>query len=171
MNEQYVLTATLSEITEGPSDDTIPAKTALQRLGPVVEATLTCLTADPGVRSVSGCAMIDTGAMQTAIDTAAAKELRLQVVGETPSVTASGKTTSKIYAGCKIVIPDFYTIERDQIMSVDVADMYQLDAVNGGSTTWRLIAIIGRDFLESCQFFYDGTKGSFSLLLTVRAQH
>ena len=134
--------------------------TALRMAGPRVSVTLSPFEdqikslAKKGEipTSVTGMALIDTGASVTCIDQSAARKAGLAIVdsGNISSVTHANEVVP-IFAG------------RLDIHGLRAVNTFRAYGVNLESQ--KLIALFGRDLLASCVLVYNGTDDSFSLSL------
>ena len=98
---------------------------------------------------IHGLALIDTGASNTCFDQQAALKAGLPVVDGAMMASAShAKQDVPVFAG-KLVIPEF-----------NIDTEFALGANLGGQ---NLIALIGRDVLQSAVLVYNGTDGTVSL--------
>ena len=98
---------------------------------------------------IHGLALIDTGASNTCFDQQAALKAGLPVIDMAMMASASHPQQDvPVFAG-KIVIPRF-----------DIDTEYALGANLDGQ---NLIALIGRDLLQSAVLVYNGTDGTVSL--------
>jgi predicted aspartyl protease len=137
----------------------LPPAVALQMRGPVLQVTVTIeqnagkalLSQGKTVPSKTGLALIDTGASNTCIDEQAAKELGLPVidVGNMQSATHE-KHPCNVYP-VQIVSP-VVTLNSPRTMGAALPPQ-------------ALLVIIGRDVLQSCNLFYNGPAGQFTLSL------
>ena len=132
---------------------------ALQMRGPVLQVTVTIeqhagralLSRGQAVATKTGWALIDTGASNTCIDEQAAKELGLPVIDVGSMQSASHeKHACNIYP-VQIVTP-VVTLNSPRTMGAALASQ-------------GLLVIIGRDVLQSCNLFYNGPAGQFTLSL------
>ena len=107
----------------------IPPPQALRQRGPVLTATLTLsdrqqqaeAVSGDGSRSVSGSALIDTGASRTCLDEQVANDLGLTVFGIGRMTSASHSDVEvPLFVG-KIVLPNI-TINVDQPLCPDADD-------------------------------------------------
>ena len=97
-------------------------------------------------------ALIDTGASLTCIDKSLAVQLGLPIRGAPFSISGiSGPETVNMHLG-QIHIPTLKTTISKLLPAVDLGGGNQIHQV-----------IIGRDFLNSCQMFYDGTTGEVQI--------
>ena len=134
--------------------------TALRMAGPRVYVTLSPFEdqikslAKKGdiPTSVTGTALIDTGASVTCIDRSAAEKAGLAIVD-------SGKISSVTHAN--EVVPIF--AGRLDIHGLRTVNTFRAYGVNLESQ--KLIALFGRDLLARCVLVYNGTDDSFSLSL------
>ena len=134
----------------------------LQQVGPRLQLTLAPLEehakalADRGKtvpQPVSGQALIGTGASSTCIDREAAERAGLAIVDSGPMTSATHeREIVPIYSG-KLDIAGLPTnIVTHRAYGVNL-------------NTQGLIALIGRDALQSCILIYNGPDGSYSLSL------
>ena len=108
----------------------------------------------PPPPTVSGLALIDTGASMSCIDINAAEEAELPIVGEaqmSSTTTAQGGVTVPVYEA-QMVIP---------INNVFVFDLQQ--ALGASLHDQGIAALIGRDILKAGVFVFNGSAGSCSL--------
>ena len=102
--------------------------------------------------TIDGFALIDTGASSTCVDQEAAAKVGLPVIDRAMMNSAShAKHEVPVYSG-KLVIPEFYGIDMEYAMGAS------LDGQN-------LIALIGRDLLQTAVLVYNGADGTVSLSL------
>ena len=101
----------------------------------------------------TGLALIDTGATGTCIDEQVAKELGLPAidVGKMTSATHKDQQCS-IYPVQIVIQPTNLILNAPRTMGAALAAQ-------------GLIALIGRDVLRVCTFFYNGPGGNFTLSL------
>lgn len=117
--------------------------------------------------STDGLALIDTGASMSAVDRQAALDLGLPTPGAATffAVTATGDRhvtplrTGQLRLGHD---PRYFELEL-----IEVPDLHA--RVEG----FRVVALLGWDFLGSCTLAFDGPAGTFSLGLPppVRSGH
>ncbi len=99
--------------------------------------------------AIHGLALIDTGASNTCFDQQAALNAGLPVIDMGMMASAShAEQDVPVFAG-KLVIPEF-----------NIDTEYALGANLDGQ---HLIALIGRDLLQSAVLVYNGTDGTVSL--------
>lgn len=136
----------------------VPPATGLRMVGPVIQVSLTIEdNAGKGLMSqgkalptpVTGVGLIDTGATGTCIDDDVAKKLGLPVidVGKMSSATHPDEPCN-IYP-VKIQLPTF-AVNVTRAMGAKLASI-------------GLVALIGRDILEKCTFYYNGPSGQITL--------
>ena len=146
---------------KGPDGKIVPVSpaVALQIRGPVLQVTVTIeqnagkalLSQGKTVATKTGWALIDTGASNTCIDEQAAKDLELPVIDVGNMQSASHeKHPCNIYP-VQIVTP-VVTLNSPRTMGAALG-------------TQGLLVIIGRDVLQSCNLFYNGPAGQFTLSL------
>jgi hypothetical protein len=136
----------------------VPPQAALQHQGPMVPVSV-CLeqnAAKPilqkggAVLGAPGMALIDTGASLSAIDEDLANELKIPIIDQ-------GKTDSATHRDhpCNLY-PVQFTIGN--VITVQVPRAMGVKLRHRG-----YIAIIGRDILQGCILIYNGGMGSISL--------
>ena len=139
------------------NEQEIPPPQALQQRGPVLTATLTLsdrqqeseVASGARSRSVSGDALIDTGASHTCLDQRVANDLGLAMFGTGRMTSASHADIEvPLFVG-KIVLPN---------ITVNVEG-----AVGARLEEQGLIALIGRDVLQNAVLVYNGVDGSVTL--------
>ena len=145
--------------TTNRAGQTVAAPAGLAQSGPLVPTMLMVsdshrqLLASQGKAvpdAVHGLALIDTGASNTCFDQQAALNAGLPVMDMGMMTSAShAKQDVPVFAG-RLVIPEFTNIDTE----------YALGANLGGQ---NLIALIGRDLLQSAVLVYNGTDGTVSL--------
>jgi hypothetical protein len=151
-------------IAQGKAPDgktiNIAPSLALYQRGPVVPASITLgqsmakplLAQGKGVMGQPGIALIDTGATNSAVDDQTALDLKIPVIDQ-------GKMTSTTHEGqpCNI-----YPIQ----LTVGNTLIFQVPRCAGAKLKpMGLIAIIGRDILQSCTLIYNGGLGSITLAI------
>ena len=146
----------------GEDGRTRPAPEVLAAAGPLIPVTLTlsdesqrALTEQhkPLPEPMTGYAMIDTGASQTCFDEDAARRAGLPITGAARMASASHADIKvPVFAG-KILISGNLIIDAGKAMGAN------LSAFDG------LIALIGRDLLQSAVFTYNGPDGFISLAM------
>ena len=100
---------------------------------------------------MSGRALIDTGALLTCVDAAAAQRAGLAMVGTGMVTTAThANEVVPIFAGRLYIDAVSVSVNANHAMGVNLESQ-------------DLIALIGRDVLVNCVFVYNGLDGSFSL--------
>ncbi|KAF3978559.1 MAG: hypothetical protein HFP77_01260 [Methylococcales symbiont of Iophon sp. n. MRB-2018] len=133
---------------------------ALAQRGPCLQATISIASSiasellqkgEKLSNPVSGFALIDTGASVTCIDQSVAESLKLPVVDVVNIATASHHSTQQN------VYPVTFKI-AGLPASIDA-----LRAVSAPLQAQGLIALIGRDVLQHCTVFYNGSTGQISL--------
>ena len=100
--------------------------------------------------AINGFALIDTGASGTCVDQQAATKAGLPVIDKTMMTSASHAEHEVLVFAGKLVIPEFTDINLEYALGAN------LDGQN-------LIALIGRDLLQSAVLVYNGTDGTVSL--------
>lgn len=101
--------------------------------------------------SVTGWALLDTGASTSCVDEAAARELRLPVVG-TCEVTSATQA---------FVVREAHPV-RIEIVDAPLAGVVP-QAIAAPLGAHGLVALIGRDLLGSCCLVYNGLPGEVTL--------
>lgn len=137
----------------------IPPDVALQMRGPVVQVTVTIeqnagkalLSQGKTVATKTGWALIDTGASNTCIDEQAAKDLGLPVIDVGNMQSASHEKHSCNIYPVQIITP-VVTLNSPRTMGAALASQ-------------GLLVLIGRDVLQTCNLFYNGPIGQFTLSL------
>ena len=100
---------------------------------------------------VAGLALIDTGASQTCFDQDAASQAKLPVVGAAAMASATDHAVEvPVFAG-QLLLAGGININVEQGMGARLSGMP------------GVIALIGRDLLQSAVLVYNGTDGSVSL--------
>jgi predicted aspartyl protease len=138
----------------------VPPSVALRHRGPCLQASLTLF--QPMAQAMlqegravpepaSGFALLDTGASHTCVDEQTARELHLPVVDTATMASASHASTSaNVYP---------VTIE---IAGLPIP-IHAPHAIGGELRSQGLLALIGRDVLQSCTLFYNGVSGEITL--------
>ena len=99
---------------------------------------------------VEGSVLIDTGALVACVDRHAAEQAGLSIVGSGRMSSATHENeVVPVYAG-RLRIAGF--------TDIDLRSAYGAHLRSQG-----IIALIGRDVLRSCTFFYNGAEGTVSL--------
>ena len=145
---------------ESPCEPTPLRNEALCVGGPCVPVNLTLLPdllqakaekREPLPPVVAGLALSDTGASQTCIDQNAASQAQLPVVGAAAMASATDHAVEvPVFAG-QLLLAGGININVEQGMGA------KLSGIPG------VIALIGRDLLQSAVLVYNGTDGSVSL--------
>ena len=145
--------------TTDQAGQTIAAPAGLTRDGPCVPATLMvsdshrqllATQGKPVPDAIHGLALIDTGASNTCFDQQAALNAGLPIIDMGMMASAShAEQDVPVFAG-RLVIPEFTNIDTEYALGAN------LDGQN-------LIALIGRDLLQSAVLVYNGTDGTVSL--------
>ncbi len=120
----------------------------LRAKGPIVQATIY----GPNGQSVTGNAMIDTGADSTAVDYNAMVELGLEPTGSmyAQGVTSDGITIPTYALRMSFPGSGFPDAEFDRVAATP-----HLGPLN-------LLVLVGRDVLNDAKFAYDGPTGRFA---------
>ncbi len=136
---------------------TLQPSEAMRHVGPIMPVILTPLGASPQqsgdtALSVSGQALIDTGAMTTCVDAEAAKQVGLAIVG-------SGYINSATHADQEVPIFAGSLHIEGASMAAEFTQAFGANlAAHQG-----IVALIGRDLLSRCVLVYNGPDDSFSL--------
>ncbi|MBZ5563756.1 MAG: aspartyl protease family protein [Acidobacteriia bacterium] len=96
-----------------------------------------------------GFALIDTGASNSCIDEQAAQKLGLPVIDQGFMLSATHEKVA-----CNI----YPVLITTPIMNFNVPR-----AMGASLAAHGLVAIVGRDVLQRCNFFYNGLTGEFTL--------
>jgi hypothetical protein len=115
----------------------------------LVEFLMRCGLPVPPVRH--GYALIDTGASITAVDEEVVASLGIQPIGQMKLSTPSQSRSASLYAARLIC----------SVAATPVREM--LDIVGCTLQPQGFIALLGRNFLRSSVFVYDGPRGCFTL--------
>ena len=138
----------------------LPPNIALAARGPVVQVSVSigqdagkalASQGKPLPASQSGLALVDTGASNSCIDDEIAKKLGLPVIDVGFMISASHEKVP-----CNI-----YPI----LIATPVVNFNLPRAMGAALSGHRLVAIIGRDILQDCTFFYNGAAGEFTLAM------
>ncbi|MGH9746274.1 MAG: aspartyl protease family protein [Candidatus Acidiferrales bacterium] len=137
----------------------VPPAVALQMRGPVLQVTVTIeqsagkalLSQGKTAPTKTGFALIDTGASNTCIDEQAAQELGLPVIDVGTMQSASHERHPCNIYPVQIIAP-MVTMNSQRTMGANLASQ-------------GLLVLIGRDVLQSCNLFYNGPAGQFTLSL------
>jgi hypothetical protein len=107
---------------------------------------------------VAGFALVDTGASVSAVDDTVIQQLGVQPIGMVPVGTAGGPQQQAIYPG-RFTFPGttLPAIDFGSLLGCNLAG--QIVAIHQGP----LIALLGRDLLQSFVLVYNGPGGTFSL--------
>ena len=117
--------------------------------------------ARPVPMPVKGMALIDTGAVQSGIDEAAALSLGLNPVGVSEMLTPTGERTKVgVFWGELSFLNSEVTPLRQQFLGMSLGYFV------GES---RVIAILGRDFLRDGRLTYDGPTQRYVLSFAVES--
>jgi len=143
----------------GKSFQVAPSLALMQR-GPVVQIAVTLADVlaselvkqgKPVPAPIDGWGLIDTGAVSTCIDEAAATKLNLPVVNVVTLASAShASSKAKVYP------------VKFQIAGLPVA-VNVPSAIGAPLEVQGLLALIGRDVLQRCTLFYNGLTGEITL--------
>lgn len=110
---------------------------------------------------VSGFALIDTGATNTAVHEPIIQQLKLNPHNVANMGTAGGPVQRNIYA-VKIDIPGVgLSGVLNNVAGVDLSG--QMLPMQPPQAPQQMIALLGRDFLQSTVMVWNGTVGTWSL--------
>lgn len=102
-----------------------------------------------------GMALIDTGASMTCVEESILTALGINPIGLVSLGTAAGPVQRPLYAA-KLAFPETKLLaELSRVVAVDLRGQTIGDK--------PLIALVGRDILQVCQFTYNGSGGFFIL--------
>jgi hypothetical protein len=112
----------------------------------------------PIPQPVAAKALIDTGAEMTCLDASLVRALRLPWRGPTPAnIPALGGLTFQSQHDASLTVPHPSGNPSDALL---VSDLVVLD-VSLAALGYQ--ALIGRDVVKRCRFFYDGPGDRFEL--------
>jgi predicted aspartyl protease len=138
----------------------VEPRVALALQGPVIQVILslassfaTALVQQGSVvpNPTSGMGLIDTGAATTCIDDAAAQAMNLPVIDVVQMMSASHASTPA----------NVYPVQLQVLGTPIRAEIGR--AMGAALQGQGIIALIGRDFLQSCTLFYNGITGQLTL--------
>lgn len=143
---------------DGKIVDVHPA-IALQTRGPLLQVGVTIeqnagkalLSIGTTVPTKTGLALIDTGASNTCVDDQVALELGLPVIDVGYMQSASHERHPCNFYPVQIITP-VVTLNSPRTMGAALASQ-------------GLLILIGRDVLQSCPLFYNGSVGQLTLSL------
>lgn len=129
-------------------------KQALVHLGPTVIVTVQApvIEQDKPPASEAVAALIDTGATESHIDEALAKQLKLPIIDQQKLAGVGGVVNHDVVLGT-ILVAELGTSISGRFVCVRLADGQQLHRV-----------ILGRTFLADCVMIYDGVRGQVTLM-------
>ncbi|HHT9141405.1 MAG: aspartyl protease family protein [Planctomycetes bacterium] len=104
--------------------------------------------------SVSGFALIDTGATRSCIDEQAVSTLGVNPIGTTTTMTAAGPVQQSLYPARLRFPVHGFEVEFNSAIGVNLKGQ--------GVGDKPLIALIGRDILAKTVFIYNGFGGFFT---------
>ena len=114
-------------------------------------------------RPVTGLAMIDTGASESAVDHSVATQLELESTGPRKITGAGGKYESPIYvARFSFSGGLFAEFDGLQVTGENLA-ICQWHVPPELQPLGEVIALVGRDILQHLIFVYNGPAGAFTL--------
>lgn len=102
-------------------------------------------------QTISGLALIDTGATSTCIDDAAAQQVGLPVVNVVNVASASHASTQQ----------NVYPIQVE-ITGLPIS-IEASNAIGAALAPQGILALIGRDVLQHCTVFYNGVTGEITI--------
>jgi len=140
----------------------VAAKVALVQRGPVIPVVIApdqafavaLQTAGKTIpQSVTGLALVDTGATTTCIDATVAQQMGLAPSGTAKLSSASHQVTDCLTYPVQLLFPAWnLALQAPKAMGVTIANQ-------------GIIVLVGRDLLQNCVFVYNGADGSFTLAL------
>ncbi len=114
--------------------------------------------AKPIPAAVTGLALIDTGASRTCVHEASLTSLGLNPISVVNSGTARGVVQQSVYPA-RLVFPTHgWTLDFVGLAGVDLSG--QTIPVNPPQ---QLLALVGRDLLESCVLIWNGPAGEWTI--------
>ena len=138
----------------------VPPGLVLQQHGPIVQIILGIgkTFAEPlqqqGIAlpvPASGNALIDTGASTTCIDDSVAQKMGLPAIDVVTMASASHASTQQ----------NVYSIQMQIVGSPIMVEVPR--AIGANLQSQRIIALIGRDYLQHCTLHYNGLTGAITL--------
>ncbi len=157
----HVQSATQAQAPDGSIVQVAPPLALVQR-GPCLQVSVNIAQSmaqqlaqrgQPLPSSVSGLALIDTGATSTCVDEATAQQMGLPVVNVVPVASAShAQTMANVYPIQLAITGLPITIDAPQ-------------AIGAALAAQGLLVLIGRDVLQHCTLFYNGLTGEFTLAI------
>lgn len=127
------------------------APDALQATGLLIEVELSPLHKSGQSAPIRGFALIDTGATQTCVDIGKARQAKMSVTGTGTLTSASGNTKVPLF-GAMIDMKGIGKMTMSRCLGVNLSSFGNL----------KLIALVGRDVLQSGVLVYNGTNGTAS---------
>jgi hypothetical protein len=136
-----------------------PNPTPLFQVGPIVEVQIAVPTVlgqqlaksnQPIPQPVTGIALIDTGATLSAVGSPVLAQLGLNPVGTANVGTAGGQVPQNLYPTRMTLTRLNLSLDYNAVLGVDL-------------TGQSIIALLGRDFLQSVVLIYDGPAAEFTL--------
>jgi len=106
-------------------------------------------------RPIAIRALVDSGASCTSIDVSAIQPLGLPPIGTVPVNTS---TTGKSPVSCFVYDVSLVIVHPARGKSFSTIPVLECQALSG-----NFQALLGRDLLEHCSFFYNGLERTFSL--------
>ena len=135
---------------------------ALQLIGPMVQIVISPISL--GGNPVAGFALIDTGAKFSCVDRKIADGASLPVVDSGPMTSATHQDEIVPIYSAKLTIANFGAFTCKRAYGANLSSIMKAAQPTGnGVGSVKLIALIGRDALESMMFVYNGSDGSFSI--------
>ena len=140
------------------SGKNVPAPEGLRQTGPILpldmafsaEAERAAKKRGKKILKLKGTGLVDTGALQTCFDTAAARRLGLAIIDQATMTSATHHSVEVPVFEGRLVIDNFATVIVERALGANL-------------THHGIIALIGRDVLERTTFTYNGPDGSFTL--------
>jgi predicted aspartyl protease len=123
---------------------------------PQVETALTTV-GQPVPSSVTGLALIDTGATMTCVHEPILTNLGLQPVGTLSAGTATGRAQQSVYM-CRLIFPVLgWTVD------LPVAGVNLDGQEIATSPPQPIIALLGRNLLQMCVLIWNGPGGFWTI--------
>lgn len=141
-----------------PDAEGVAGRDLLQAHGPTLYIDIGFDAAyDPSVANIPQPSMqqipalVDTGASQSCVDDALARQLGLPLVDRQPMGALAGEYVANVYMA-QAFVPVFGTTHYGRLIGVEMA-----------KTGFQQKALLGRDFLREHIMIYDGIRGQVTL--------